>query len=93
MEGTFMPKTWTLDTLPAPNDTRVRLMPVPAKRMIAIRFTWFATESLIAAKSAELRKYALKQKLIAAGEPLLAFYNPPWTLPFFRRKEVILELA
>jgi hypothetical protein len=89
----IMPKTWTMETLPAPNDTRVRLVPVPAKRMVAIQFTWYATESLIAAKTAELRRYALEQKLVTAGEPLLAFYNPPWTLPFFRRNEIMLELA
>ena len=89
----IMPKKWTIETLPAPNDTRVRLVPVPAKRMVAIHFTWFAAESLIATKTAELRKYALEQKLATVGEPLLAFYNPPWTLPFFRRNEIMLELA
>lgn len=67
--------------------------PVPAKRMVAIHFTWFADESLIAAKTAELRKYALEQKLAIVGEPLLAFYNPPWTLPFLRRNEIMLELV
>ena len=89
----IMPKNWTMETLPAPNDTRVRLVQVPAKRMVAIRFTWRATESLIAAKTAELRKYVLEEKLVTVGEPLLAFYNPPWTLPFFRRNEIMLELA
>jgi SOUL heme-binding protein len=89
----IMPKSWTMETLPAPNDTRVRLVELPAKKMIAIRFTWRATDSLIAEKTAELRKYVRDEKLSIVGEPLFAFYNPPWTLPFLRRNEIMLELA
>ena len=89
----IMPKRWTVETLPAPNDSRVKLVQIPAKKMVAIRFTWRATDRLISAKTTELRKYARDQKLVTVGEPLLAFYNPPWTLPFLRRNEVMLELA
>lgn len=31
--------------------------------------------------------------LVVVGEPVFAFYNPPWTLPFLRRNEVIFQLA
>jgi hypothetical protein len=89
----IMPSRWTLETLPAPNDARVTLKPVPAKRMLAIRFSGTASDSLIQSKTDELRRYAADTKLATIGEPLLAFYNPPWTLPFFRRNEIMLELA
>ena len=89
----IMPSNWTLETLPAPNDARVTLKPVAAKRMLAIRFSGTASDSLIQTKTDELRRYAAAKKLATVGEPLLAFYNPPWTLPFFRRNEVMLELA
>lgn len=89
----IMPAEWTLETLPAPNDTRVALKTVPAKRMLAILFSGTASDSLIRSKTDELRKYAAGQKLTTLGEPVLAFYNPPWTLPIFRRNEVMLELA
>jgi len=89
----IMPRSWTMETLPAPNDTRVKLKPMPAKRMVAIRFSGLANDSLIQLKTEELRKYSSEHKLKTIGEPLLAFYNPPWTLPFFRRNEVMLELA
>ena len=89
----IMPKSWTMETLPAPNDPRVKLVPVPAKRMLAIRFSGTANDNLIEAKTAELRKYATEQKLLTIGDPVLAFYNPPWTLPFLRRNEIMLELT
>ena len=89
----IMPSSWTLETLAEPNDPRVTLKPVPAKRMLVIRFSGNANDSLIRAKTEELQTYAVDKKLVTVGEPLLAFYNPPWTLPFFRRNEVMLELA
>jgi hypothetical protein len=89
----IMPSSWSLETLPTPNDTRVTLKPVPAKRMAVIRFSGTANDTIIRSKTDELRKYALEHKLSTVGEPTLAFYNPPWTLPFLRRNEVMLELA
>jgi len=89
----IMPGNWSLETLPVPDDARVTLKPVPAKRMLAIRFSGLAGDSVIAEKIDELRKYASGHNLAIVGEPLLAFYNPPWTLPFFRRNEVMFELA
>jgi hypothetical protein len=36
--------------------------------------------------------YIKANKLRTMGEPVMAFYDPPWTLPFFRRNEIMLEL-
>ncbi len=88
----IMPKSWTMETLPIPTDERIKLVPVAAKKMLAIRFSGTADDTLIAAKTSELRKYAADHRLPVTGEPVLAFYNPPWTLPVFRRNEIMLEL-
>jgi hypothetical protein len=89
----IMPKSWTMETLPAPSDARVSLKPVAPHRVVAITFSGFASSEAIAARTDELRRYAAEHRLATTGEPLLAFYNPPWTLPFFRRNEIMLELA
>jgi hypothetical protein len=34
-----------------------------------------------------------KKNLKAEGEPVFAYYDPPWTLPFMRRNEVMLRVA
>ena len=88
-----MPKSWTIETLPVPNDARVSLRPIPPSRFVAIKFSGIASKDAIARRTDELRRYAVEHKLSTTGEPLLAFYNPPWTLPFFRRNEIMLELA
>ena len=53
---------------PAPTDERIKLLPVPAKRMIVIRFSGTADDGLVATKTAELRKYAADHKLSVTGE-------------------------
>ena len=54
----IMPKSWIMETLPAPTDARVKLVAVLAKRMVVIRFSGTTDDGLIAAKTTELRKYA-----------------------------------
>lgn len=89
----IMPKSWTMETLPAPSDARVSLKPIPPGRFVAITFSGIATKKAIEKRIDKLRRYTADHKLSTTGEPFLAFYNPPWTLPFFRRNEVMLELT
>jgi hypothetical protein len=89
----IMPKSWSMQTLPAPSDPRVKLEPLPARRFLVVTFSGTARDDAIKSKTEELRQYAASHKLATVGEPVLAFYNPPWTLPMLRRNEIMLELA
>ncbi len=89
----IMPKSWTMQTLPAPSDPRVKLEPLPARRFLVVTFSGVARDEAIKSRTDELRRYAAEHNLATAGEPVLAFYNPPWTLPLLRRNEIMLELA
>ena len=89
----IMPKSWSMDKLPVPSNERVTLKPIPAHRALVIRFSGFASDGTIKTKTAELKEYAEENGLTTIGEPVLAFYNPPWTLPFLRRNEIMLELG
>ena len=46
----------------------------------------------IARDMPELDSYLHEHSLRSKGAPVLAFYDPPWTLPFLRRNEVMVEL-
>ena len=89
----IMPERWKMQTLPVPEDDRVNLVPIPAQRMVVIRFSGTANDALIRAKIAELRNYVETQNLAVVGEPVYAFYDPPWTLPFFRRNEIMFQIV
>ncbi len=90
----IMPKEYTLETLPKPNNPEVKIKPIPARQMAVIRFSGSTNNnSRIAEKTSELQAYTILSKLKTKGAPVLAFYDPPWTLPFLRRNEVMLEIV
>ena len=84
----IMPRSYTLDTLPQPNDPHVRLTPLPPARLAVVQFSGLAHEGDIAKKTAELKTFVATHRLIETGEPTLARYDPPWTLWFLRRNEI-----
>ncbi len=88
----IMPKEYTLDTLPTPNDAKVQLMTLPPARFAAVTFSGLAREGDVAQRTAELNTYMASHALQAAGPPALARYNPPWTPWFMRRNEVLIAL-
>ncbi|HUX78772.1 MAG TPA: heme-binding protein [Alphaproteobacteria bacterium] len=88
----IMPSEYTLKTLPQPKDSRVELFAIPSKRYVVIRFSGLASAKSLQKQLEELRKYIDSEKLHTIGQPLFAFYNPPWTLPFLRRNEIMIEL-
>jgi hypothetical protein len=85
-----MPGQYTLDTLPKPNNPAVTLREVPASNYAVIRFSGFAGEDKIARKTADLMAWLDSKSITPTGKPQLARYNPPWTLPFLRRNEVLV---
>lgn len=89
----IMPQAYTLETLPIPNDPKVRLTALAPARFAVVRFSGLASESDISEKIVELDAFIVKQGLTAAGPPALARYNPPWTLWFLRRNELMVSLA
>ena len=85
-----MPSQYTLDTLPKPNNPAVTLREVPTSNYAVIRFSGFAGEDKTASKTADLIAWLDSKGIIPVGNPELARYNPPWTLPFLRRNEVMV---
>ena len=85
-----MPSQYTMETLPQPNNPAVTLRQIPSQRYAVIRFSWFAGEDKVAKKSRELLTWMKDNNITSTGSPELARYNPPWTLPFLRRNEVMI---
>lgn len=87
-----MPKKYTLQTLPKPNSKQVILVPLSPRRYAVIRFSGLANDQNIREYTEELKGYIVAEKLTPIGGSILAFYNPPWTMPFLRRNEVMIEI-
>jgi effector-binding domain-containing protein len=89
----IMPSRYTLDTLPTPNNPDVKLIRVPAERVAVIRYSGSADEDSISRHRKLLLERIAQQGLTVNGEPTMAFYNPPWTLPFLRRNEILAKVS
>jgi hypothetical protein len=87
-----MPANYTLQTLPKPNNTAVELMQMPKRRYAVIRFSGTASEQRLKNNTDELKGFISEKKLNSISEPSYAFFNPPWTLPFLRSNEVMIEI-
>jgi hypothetical protein len=87
-----MPSKYTLETLPVPNKPEVILREVPEKKFAVLRFSGFAGEAKVAKKTEELLVWLQAKQIKPSGAPELARYNAPWTLPFLRRNEVMVEI-
>lgn len=84
-----MPSKYTMQTLPKPNNSEVSIIEVPAKTYGVIKFSGLTGEEKVATKTAQLQDWM--QNLNIVGMPEMARYNPPWTLPFMRRNEIMIE--
>ena len=87
-----MPDGYSLETLPAPNDPRVKLRTIAPARFAVIRFSGLASMASVEARTAELLAFAKERHLHLIGPASLAQYNPLWTLWFMRRNEVMFQL-
>lgn len=88
-----MPSEYTLDTLPRPVDKDIILEKVPTKLIAALRFTGFWNKEKNEKKAKELIKWINKtENYRVASSYKFAGYNPPWTLPFLRRNEILIEI-
>ena len=87
-----MPKSYTLETLPIPTDSRVQIVTIPEKKMAVIRFSWGRTDSRVQEKKQELMNVLKKDNIVVVGEPQYAGYNAPWTPLWMTRNEVLVEI-
>ena len=88
----FMPAKWTMETLPAPNDDRVRLVTVPPATVAVLRFSGDRSPKAVASRTEELMKTLRDNGIKTTGEAEAWFYDPPWTVPMRRRNEITVAV-
>ena len=88
----MMPGKYTLDTLPKPDDKRIRFKEILEKKYAVIRFTWYPTGPRVESKKAELAELIQSLGYIPKGEPVFAAYNDPFSFPLLKRNEILIEV-
>ena len=89
----MMPAEYALEDLPEPEDQRVSFREAPAYTAAVIQFSGWASAEKADENWQQLRGFLIAEGIDITGEPTLNQYNPPWTLPFMRRNEIIVPVA
>ena len=86
-----MPSQYTMQSLPKPNNPDITITELPVQTYGVIKFSGLAGSNKVAEKTEALQSWMQSQNLKIIGTPELARYNPPWTLSFMRRNEVMIR--
>ena len=87
-----MPSKYSMETLPEPKNDRVRLKEILTKKFVVIEFSGTNSNENVTKHENQLMNYTEANQIKIIGSPKYAFYNAPWTLPFMRRNEVMIEI-
>lgn len=87
-----MPHSYTLATLPTPNDARVQLVSVPERKVAALRYSGYTSADGIEKKKLKLIAELASKGIDVVGTPSYAGYNAPGTPPWLMRHEILVEV-
>lgn len=87
-----MPKSYTIDTLPVPSDSRVKIVEIPTKKFAILRFAGYRTDTRIQAMEKKLLELLSRDTIETLSKPSYAGYNAPGTPPWMTRNEVLVEI-
>ena len=88
----FLPASLTADAAPRPLDDRVRVVTVPAETVAVLRYDGSTRPEAVAEQQGRLLTILAGSPYQVDGKPFSWFYDPPWTLPPFRRNEAVVRL-
>jgi hypothetical protein len=89
----MMPSEYTKVNLPQPKDERIKIVEVQEKWMAVRSYSGLWSKKKNDKLGEELKDWmALRNEWEAVGVVQFAGYNPPWTLPFLRKNEALIEL-
>jgi hypothetical protein len=89
----MMPAKYQAEDLPVPTDPRVQFEKIEPKLVAVIQYSGSRSEKSNQEKAEELRKWLASIKdyeIISSSRS--AGYDPPWTLPPFRRNEMMFDV-
>lgn len=93
MVSFVLPDGLTPESAPRPVDPAIALETVPARRVAVVTFSGLAEAESVEAEGTRLLAWMETKGLATADPASIAYYDPPWTLPFLRRNEVLIPVG
>ena len=89
----IMPQSFTVQNLPLPNNEKIEITEGNDEYYIAIRFSGSSSQKNLDKNHKILLDHISVNDIETSGSTIYAFYNPPWTLPIFRRNEILYKIS
>lgn len=87
-----LPAAFTLQNAPVPTDGRVSLAQLPSRRVSVRQYPGSWSQANFDANAELLSQWLRQHQFRPNSPPRLARYDPPWTLPFLRRNEILIDI-
>ncbi len=88
-----MPKEYTRESLPQPNDPDIIIEELPARTIAVYSYSGLTDEKKLKSHAKNLEAWLDSHGYRVLSGPRSARYDPPWTLPFLRRNEVHIDVT
>lgn len=88
----MMPKIYNLENLPIPNNQDIKFKEVKNKKFLAVKFSGRWNDYNIQTNMELLTKFIFDKKIIVKDSYQILYYDDPFTLPWNRRNEIIVEI-
>ena len=85
-----MPSEYTTGTLPSPTNKLITIRTEDSRDFFTITFSGLNSDQNIEKNQNILSKYLEVNNISTSSKPIYAIYNPPLTLPFLRRNEILI---
>jgi len=89
----YMPQKYSMATLPRPNQPGIQIHQLPPTTDAVYRFSGIPGRAAVIRARGVLLSTLSGSAWELTGDPVTWFYDPPWTLPWFRRNEVAVAVA
>ena len=88
----FLPKSFTKQSAPLPDGNDIKLITVKGGFYAVTKYSGRSTDQNFIKHSALLFEALRKDNILTIGDPMMATYNGPFTLPFMRRNETMYRV-
>ena len=88
----FLPKSFTKQSAPLPDGDDVKLITIKGGFYAVTKYSGRSTDQNFIKHSALLFEALRTDNILTIGDPMMATYNGPFTLPFLRRNEAMCRV-
>ena len=88
----FLPRDLSAEAIPEPLQLGVNIVTLSAQRFASVSFKGTQNDKKVAKNRARLREFIAQNGYRVSGQPVYAFYDPPFVPWFLRDNEILLPI-